>query len=93
MIPEIFFDGVSEIGFGGGVVRIEFATIEPGKKGADGKPAKTPRQRVIMTPQGVLETYAAMQGIVNKLVELGVLEKRAAEAPAGKGGSSSPNFS
>lgn len=82
MIPEIFADGVGEVGFGGGMVRIDLVSLSVTDNDADGNPKREVRQRLVMTPQGFLETYASMQGMLEKLVELGVVQPQSApDAP------------
>ncbi len=78
MIPEIFVDGIGGIGFSGGMVRIDLVSLSPNEKDAEGKPEREVRQRLIMTPIGLIEVFTNMHKMLDKLVELGVLQRRPA---------------
>lgn len=70
---EIFADGIGQIHFAGGMVRFDFMTLQPGE---DGKaPVPAVRERVIMPPQGFLNSFNAMQQLIDKLLEAGILQK------------------
>ncbi len=69
---EIFADGIGQIHFAGGMVRFDFVTLQP-KEGENPTPEVI--QRVIMPPQGFLNTFSSMQQLIDKLVEAGVLQK------------------
>ena len=70
---ESYSDGVSNIHFANGMVRLDFVTFQPT---GDGKaPVSEISQRVIMPPQGFLGAFNSMQQLIDKLVEAGVLQK------------------
>lgn len=69
---EIFVDGIGQIHFTGGMVRFDFITLQPKE---DEKPETSVVQRVIMPPQGFLNTFGSMQQLIDKLVDAGVLKK------------------
>ncbi|MBS1371209.1 MAG: hypothetical protein HPZ91_14755 [Lentisphaeria bacterium] len=69
---EMFVDGIGQIHFTGGMVRFDFVTVQP----KEGEAVETQVvQRVIMPPQGFLNTFGSMQQLIDKLVEAGVLQK------------------
>jgi len=70
---EVFADGIGQIHFAGGMVRYDFITLQPNENGQ----APTPEAslRIIMPPQGFLSAFNAMQQLIDKLVEAGVLQK------------------
>jgi hypothetical protein len=74
MKNEIYADGIGQIHFAGGMVRFDFVTLQPA---ADGKGEPTPEynERIIMPPQGFLNTFNSMQNLIDKLVEAGVLTR------------------
>jgi len=75
MEKEVFVDGVGQIHFTGGMIRLDFITIQPnGENGEDVKPEV--KERVIMTPQGFLSVYGTMNQLIEKLVENGVLGRK-----------------
>lgn len=91
MTIEVFADGVSEVNIAGGIVRINFVSLSATLKDEKGIPVRELRQRIVTTPQGVIELYNAMQQVIEKLIESGALHRRpgepaaaAALAPSGK---------
>jgi hypothetical protein len=82
MINEVFADGVSEINIAGGIVRINFVSLSGTEKDDKGNPTRELRQRIVITPQGVLELYGALQQVIEKLVSTGVLQRRPDNAAA-----------
>ena len=102
MIEETYVDGVLGAGLNRGMLRIDFYSLSPAS-GGGGEEIRTPRQRLIMTPQGFAEAYAVFTDIMLKLKETGLeparkadgqTEQSAASEPAGAVGPSglSPNF-
>ena len=85
MTTEVFADGVSEVNIAAGLVRINFVSFSATAKDGKGNPARELRQRIVITPQGVLELYGAMQQVVDKMVQSGVLKRNpdpSANAPS-----------
>lgn len=74
-IREEYVDGVSQIHLVNGMVRVDFFRAEP-KEGQE-KPDQVPFERIILNPQGFLSALSAMQQLADKMVEAGVLQKRA----------------
>ncbi len=70
---EIFADGIDQIHFAGGMVRLDLMTLQPAEEGKN--PVPESNTRIIMPPQGFLSTFNSMQQLINKLVEAGVLKK------------------
>jgi len=97
MSEETFAVGCGGIGFHNGVVMIDFTGLSITNKDAEGRPLIEMRHRVILTPDALLETFNAMQGMMNKLLEVGILHKKetpeaGAAAPLPQGQPKSPNF-
>ena len=70
---ELFADGIGQIHFAGGMVRLDLMTLQPAE---DGKaPTPESRTRLIMPPQGFLAAFNSMQQLIDKLVEAGVLQR------------------
>jgi hypothetical protein len=82
---ETFAVGCGGVGFHNGVVMIDFLGFSLTEKDAEGRPQKEMAHRLIMTPDALLETFNAMQGMMNKLLEVGILQKREGEAPTPAG--------
>jgi hypothetical protein len=73
MHQELFTDGISNINFSNGMVRIDLVSL---RQSADGKNATTETvQRLILPPDGFLQAFGSMQQFVQKMVDAGVLKK------------------
>lgn len=71
---EIFVDGIGKIHFTGGMVRYDMVTLEPpAENGQDPTPQE--KVRIIMPPEGFLNTFNTMQKLIDQLVEAGVLKR------------------
>ena len=70
---EFFADGIGQIHFAGGMLRLDLVTLQPGEDGKAPVPASN--VRLIMPPQGFLAAFNSMQQLIDKLVEAGVLKK------------------
>jgi hypothetical protein len=100
MAKETFVVGCEGIGFHGGVLLVDMAGLSESQKDAEGRPLREHKLRLLMTPEGMLETVNAMQGMIARLVEVGLLKRTegpAQEAPqvqssGGEGQPKSPNF-
>lgn len=80
MQTEVFADGISEVNIASGIVRINFVSLSATEKDEKGTPLRELRQRIVMTPPGILELYAAMQQVVEKLIESGAIQRRPNDA-------------
>ena len=65
----------------GGIVRINFVSLSATLKDEKGTPVRELRQRIVLTPQGVLELNGAMQQVIEKLIATGVLQRAPQDAP------------
>lgn len=97
MSDELFVDGILGIGFGKGAVRIDFFALAADAVDAKGQPAKERRQRLVMTTEGFVESFAMLSGVMEKLEAQGLVARRPAKAVPDKpreaaGDSPSPNF-
>ncbi len=72
---EFFADGVGEITLSGGMVRMDLFTIV-GKGEDENQPKISVNQRIILPPEGFLRSFSAMEDLVKKLVEAGVIKRR-----------------
>lgn len=97
MADQLYCDGVQDISIIGGVIRIDYFALSPTAKNADGKPAREFQKRVVMSPEAFLQSYGAMELIMNQLIERGLVTRREGADGGGDGGTpaagvSSPNF-
>lgn len=72
-IPELYADGVFDIGFGNGMVRIDLFSLSALRKDANGQPLPAIRQRVVMSLPGFLASLSALEGMRQRLEAAGVL--------------------
>ncbi|WP_372400629.1 hypothetical protein ABMY26_36355 (plasmid) [Azospirillum sp. HJ39] len=84
-IPELYADGVFDIGFGNGMVRIDLFSLSALRKDDNGQPLPAIRQRVVMSLPGFLASLAALEGMRQRLEAAGVLPP-AGNAGAGNAG-------
>ena len=94
---EVFADGMGEITLSGGMVRIDLVSLSPSKQDAEGKPQLEFRKRIVMPPDGFLRSFSAMEDLVKKLVDAGVVKTRDQDQPIAAGNDTpeppkSPNF-
>lgn len=96
-VPEIYADGILDIGFGNGMVRIDLFSLSALHKDAQGQPLPAIRQRVVMSLHGFLASLATMDGMRQRLEAANVLVPAAAPpapVPANRPAEppKSPNF-
>lgn len=97
-IPELFADGVLDVGYGNGMVRIDLFSLSAVRRDAAGQPLPALRQRVVMSLPGFLGALSALEGMRRQLEQAGVLTPAAripdgTSVPAGPpSGPRSPNF-
>ncbi|MCG5238982.1 hypothetical protein [Azospirillum doebereinerae] len=72
-IPELYADGILDVGFGNGMVRIDLFSLSPLRKDENGQPLPAIRQRVVMSLQGFLSSLGAMDGMRQRLEAAGIL--------------------
>ncbi|MFD1628155.1 hypothetical protein [Azospirillum griseum] len=81
-LPELYADGVFDVGFGNGMVRIDLYSLSAVRKDAGGHPLPTIRQRVVMSLPGFLASLDALEGMRRRLEEAGVLGGPGHPAPS-----------
>lgn len=77
---ETYSDGLAQIHMIEGMVRLDFMRLQPGQDGA--APVPQPTDRIIMNPPAFLRTFQAMQQMIDKFVEKGLLKKNDNPPPA-----------
>lgn len=80
-IPELYADGVFDIGFGNGMVRIDLFSLSALRKDDNGQPLPAIRQRVVMSLPGFLASLAALEGMRQRLEAAGVLPPAGSALP------------
>lgn len=90
-IPELYADGVFDIGFGNGMVRIDLFSLSALRKDANGQPLPAIRQRVVMSLPGFLASLSALEGMRQRLEAAGVLPPGSGTGPASASPSATPS--
>lgn len=85
MHNELFADGIGDIAVTGSVVRIDFVSLSPNERDAKGNPRAVFRERVIMPLEGFVRMFGAVEQVMHKLVQSGIIERRDT-APEGQPG-------
>lgn len=75
MLNERFIDGVAQIGFGAGMVRIDLGTLSADKVDAKGEPIIETRERLVMRPEAFLQMLIAFDHMAKRLVDAKVISQ------------------
>ncbi len=78
MLPEIYADRFGGITYTGNMVRIDLVSLSATETDAGVQQTAAPHHRVIMTPQGFLQSMQIMQELLQKLLDAGVVRREAA---------------
>ena len=73
MDNERFVDGVAQIGFGAGMVRIDLGTLSADKVDEKGEPLLEPRERLVMRPEAFLQMLITFDHMAKRLVDAKVI--------------------
>lgn len=74
---EFYGDGMPQIHFAGGLVRMDFATFQPDPAGKE--PTSEKKFRLVMNMQSFLSTFDTMKKLAERMVEIGVLKRNLTE--------------
>lgn len=74
-MEELYADTIDEIHFTGNMVRLDFGTVQP-PESEDKEPTIKRHFRVIMPLNGMFSSMDSMQGLIDKLVNAGVIQKK-----------------
>ena len=72
---EYYGDHLAQIHFSGGMIRYDFATVQPIPE-TPGQSRTEKNFRLVMNMQGFLRTFDTMQKLIDRMVEAGILTKR-----------------
>lgn len=79
MTKDLFTDGIVNMGFGNGAVRLDLGQLSDAPASGE-QPKMEIVKRLVMTPEGFAQTVAAMNAMAKQLAERGVLKIREGEA-------------
>lgn len=92
---EVYADTMGEITLSGGMVRIELVSLAGGQAKDTEAPKFEPRMRVVMSPDGFLRSFSAMENLVKQLVDAGLVKQKGNASPGAEAAgdsAKSPNF-
>ncbi|MBQ7457177.1 MAG: hypothetical protein IJS54_06210 [Desulfovibrio sp.] len=72
MEKHFFIDGFNQVHFIGGMVRITMFQYEAQE---NAEPTQESCAQLVMTPQAFVESLGAMQQMVERLIEAGILQR------------------
>ncbi|MBF0453232.1 MAG: hypothetical protein HQL72_00270 [Magnetococcales bacterium] len=76
MKKETYIEGIGEIGFHLGMIRMNLMGLDLSQKDEKDNPTPVVQQQAVMSLRGFLVSLAAMENMVDKLVEAGVLKRK-----------------
>lgn len=79
MDNERFIDGVTQIGFGAGMVRIDLGTLSADVKDEKGEPVMETRERLVMRPEAFVQMLIAFDHMAKRLADANILPKNPPE--------------
>lgn len=81
--PELFVDGLLDVSFARGIVRVDLYSLSASEKLPSGQPRPEQRQRLVMSVPSFMELVSALQQASQSLREKGAFAvPAAAAAPA-----------
>ena len=86
----IFADGFGQIHFAGGMIRMDLVNLEPTEEGKPPVPEAT--ARLIVPPQGFLAMFNAMQQMIGKLEQAGLVKRNDNAAQNAQGQQNASNW-
>jgi hypothetical protein len=92
MIQETFIDGVQEIGFGKGLIRMNLASLSATERDDEDNPTLEIKHRLLMTPEGFLNLLGAMENIAKQLADANILKVNDGKQENKASAQDSPNF-
>ncbi len=75
MHTEVYTDGVEEVTVSGSIVRVDLVSLSPTERGADNKPKKVFRQRLIFSAEAFANSVEVMKTALAGLVDAGVVKR------------------
>lgn len=72
---DIFIDGVANLSYNSGAFRFDLVSIDPTQKDGNDKPVINRQCRVVMTPQGYIQTTTALQNFLTQIEEKGIIRR------------------
>lgn len=82
MVRQIYADGINNVTYTNGMVRVDLASVAA-ESAKNGKPPPlVAHERVVMTPAAFLQAVRIMQDLMRKMTAAGVYNNKPQEVPA-----------
>lgn len=80
-LNEFFIDGITNISYNTGAFRFELASVEskPGAKADESENSLNTKARIVMTPQGYIQTLNALESFLKQVEDKGIIRREARE--------------
>ena len=72
MVRQVFADGITNVTFTGGMVRIDLASVPAGPPEGKEPPPLEIHDRIVLTPQAFLRSMRLLDDIMKKMAAAGV---------------------
>jgi len=73
---QLYCDGIEEVTVTGGIVRIDFYAYVRGAAQADGRPPRETLSRLLLSPDGFVQSLNALERVVGVLEQRGLVQRR-----------------
>ncbi|CCQ73521.1 hypothetical protein [Magnetospira sp. QH-2] len=84
MDDQVFFDGIEDVYFVGGMIRIDFFCYSPSERDSDGRPAPAFKQQLVLSPKAFAQSFAMQERMMRTLAERGVVTPLESNEKSGK---------
>ncbi|GAB6053896.1 hypothetical protein JCM17960_27160 [Magnetospira thiophila] len=74
MDDQLYCDGIEDVYFVGGMVRIDLFTYSPSERDAEGRPKPIFKQQLVLSPRAFAQSFAMQERMMRTLTERGVVE-------------------
>lgn len=90
---RIFVDGMESVSLTDGMIRMElFNVLLTSNRDPQAPSPHEVTGELIMTPQGFVKAFSAMESLIQKLEQAGMIQRKGSPAPHKEESSASPNF-
>lgn len=80
-LTEYFIDGITNISYNTGAFRFELASVasKPGETAETAETSLNTKARIVMTPQGYIQTLNALENFLKQVEDKGIIRREARE--------------
>lgn len=78
-LQEIFTDGLCAVHTTDNIIRMDFMSFQPQMSNSEGRRVCSVKHRVIMTLDNFVDAFNTQQGLINQMIESGLVQWNAPE--------------